>query len=122
MSKDALIGKALTIDPALPDFILTVDGAARHLRFDFLTFRIYQKKTGDDPFALGFRVSIANLDSLLWAAVSRNHSEVTLEDVQNWLTPSNAEQIFDFVVEAYNASCPAAQAEDGNASQDPPSA
>lgn len=110
------------LESALPAFTLTVDGKAYPLRYDFLTFRNYEKKTGVNPVTQEFGVSVSNLDAFLWAGAQRMTPGLTLEEVQGWITPKNIEALIDYVGECFMASLPPPKAASAEGAPDPPKA
>lgn len=98
--------KPFDVDFDLEDFTITVRETAYVLRYDFAAFRIYEKHTGQDAFAPGFKLDGDNLDTFLWAGLRYRSPELTIEEVQTWITPANAYQLISYIREAYWAGFP----------------
>jgi hypothetical protein len=103
------------------EFTLTMGERIYVLRYDFAAFRIYEKAANVNPFAPEFVINSANLDTFLWAGLRHRSPSLTLEQVQAWITPSNAVALLDFVGEAYFAAFPKPDPTRSGAA-DPPSA
>ena len=114
------LGKKIAIDSSLPEFIFQTDGKDLSLRYDFGALRAFEKLTGVNPLIENFTITSANVDAFIWAGLHRNHPEVTLEQVQKWVTPATFRPLLGLVADAYAASFP--RVEGDQEPTDPPSA
>ena len=115
------MGKTVAIDCSLPDFVAVVGGESYHLRYDFGAFRAYEKATGVNPLTPEFEINATNLDRFLWAGFQRQHPQLTVEQIQEWLIPSNMRGFLNLAADAYYACIPRPE-EQKEASMDPQSA
>lgn len=94
------------IDPTLPDVTLKIGGKVRHLAFDYHSIVTVEKLTGLNLLSEAFEGSFTNLGALLYAALLRDDSTITLDEVGSWITFRTAPIISQAVISAWIGSIP----------------
>jgi hypothetical protein len=92
-------------DPTLPDVKLEVDGEVYQLSYDFNAIVRAEQATGINLLnnVLG-DIGAASLRGLLWAALLKDHPELTLEQAGSLIRPSNIGEVRKAIVIAWFGS------------------
>lgn len=78
------------LDPTLPDVPIILGGVERKLCFDYNAIVLAEKATGINLLAgMVSAKDASTLRGLLWAALSRDNPDMTLEQAGALITPRN---------------------------------
>lgn len=100
------------LDPTLPDVALILGGVERRLVFDFNAIVHAEKVTGLNLIkAMVSELDATRTRGLLWAALLKEHAELTLEEVGGWLHPRNLSVVRDALIATWFGSIPEPDAE-----------
>lgn len=113
MSKTLKVAGVPAVDPTLPKVSLTLNGREWHLCFDYAALALAERKLAEAGtpvnmlIAMDMRdLNITRLPFVLFAALLREHPEITFKEIGALVTMDSLPRIYIAIVDAYLASCP----------------
>lgn len=105
-------------DPTLPQVELVIGKTTYHLAYDFNAVVLAEKATGVNLLeSVVGDISAVSLRGLFWAALLREHPEVTIEQAGSLIMPHNMMTIRQAIVTAWFGSIGDKDGSEGEATE-----
>ena len=83
----------------IPETRIDIDGDTYVLSFDMWAFKELKRETGKDMLAGENMEGVDDVVALFWAALLRNHPDITIEKTAHLIHPGNLQELVDKLTE-----------------------
>lgn len=98
----------MTLDKASPDVVITLNGTNYKGRCSFATLWAFEKATGRNPLdgKLWLNPSPLDMIALVWAAVSKENPELTMDRIAEMMSFSELSEVTKIINALFNKGMP----------------